>query len=225
MAAIGEMAAAVAHGIRNPLTAIRSSAELALEEDLGDVEESLADIIAEADRLERWVRQLLLYARGSCAPDPIQLEKVNMNEVLQDNLRVFVPELEQHRVRLIVDVQEPLPWVNCDSTALTQVFSSIVANALDAMPSEGQLKVTTRLDASEKNVVVKFNDSGVGLPPEAAKKVFQPHFSTKQGGLGLGLALARRIIMRCNGSIEFASVKGQGTTVSISIPRVVKGAG
>jgi two-component system sporulation sensor kinase A len=73
--------------------------------------------------------------------------------------------------------------------------------------------------------VVKFNDSGAGLPPEAAKKVFQPHFSTKQGGLGLGLALARRIIMRCNGSIEFASVKGQGTTVCISIPRVVKGAG
>lgn len=225
MAAIGEMAAAVAHGIRNPLTSIRSSAELALEEGLGDVEESLADIISETDRLERWVRELLLYARGSCAPDPIQLERVNMNEVLQDNLRVFFPEFEQHHVRLIVDIQEPLPRVNCDATALTQVFSSIVANALDAMPSEGQLKVTTRLDASERNVVVKFNDSGAGLPPEAAKKVFQPHFSTKQGGLGLGLALARRIIMRCNGSIDFASVKGQGTTVSISIPRVVKDAG
>jgi signal transduction histidine kinase len=196
-----------------------------LEESLGDAEEPLSDIIAEADRLEKWVRDLLLYARGSCAPDHARLEKVNINEVLQDNLRGFVTEMEQHHVRLIVGVQEPLPPGNCNAAALTQVFTSIVANALEAMSSEGELKVTTRLDASGRNVVVKFNDSGAGLPPEVAKKVFQPYFSTKQGGLGLGLALARRIIMRCGGSIEFASVKGQGTTVSISIPRVVEGAG
>ena len=223
MVAIGEMASAVAHGIRNPLTSIRSSAELVLEEDLGDARESVSDIIAEADRLERWVRDLLLYARESCRPDPIRSENVNINEVLQDTLRGYATEMEHHHVRLIADAQEPLPRVNCNAAALTQVFSSIVANALEAMPSEGQLKVTIRLDASARNAVVKFNDSGAGLAPEVAKKVFQPYFSTKRGGLGLGLALTRRIVMRCGGSIDFASVKGQGTTVRIFIPRAVEG--
>lgn len=225
MVAVGEMVSAVAHSIRNPLSSIRTSAELALEEDLGEAREPVTDIIVEADRLEKWIRGLLLDARIGCAPNPIQSEKANLNEVLQDTLRVFATEMEQHQVRLIVGTQEPLPRVNCNATALTQAFSSIIANALESMSSEGELNVTTGLDASERNVVVKFNDSGAGLLPDVTKKVFLPYFSTKQNGLGLGLSLARRMVRRCGGSIDFASVKGKGTTVRIVLPRAVEDMG
>jgi signal transduction histidine kinase len=222
MVAMGEMVSAVAHSIRNPLSSIRTSAELALEEDLEGARESATDIISEADRLEHWIRGLLHDVSAGCAPYPIQTEKANINEVLQDTLQVFATEMDQNQVHLHVGVQEPLPPVNCNTTTLTQMFSSIVANALEAMSSEGQLNVTTKLDVSQRNVVVKFNDSGAELPLEVVEKVFQPCFSTKKSGLGLGLALTRRMVTRCGGSIDFSSVKGQGTSVKIVLPRAVE---
>lgn len=218
MAAVGEMAAAVAHGIRNPLTSIRSSAELALEEDLGDAHESVSDIIIESDRMDRWVRDLLLYSCESCDPHRLEKEKVDVNDLVRKNLQDFAAVMDRQKVALVIDTQEPLPLASGNASALGQVLNGIVANSLDAMPETGRLEVTTRLDAAKRSIVVKIADDGQGLSPEALKRIFRPSFTTKRHGLGLGLALARRLVARCGGSLDLASVEGQGTTVTFRLP-------
>jgi signal transduction histidine kinase len=218
MAAIGEMASAVAHGIRNPLASIRSSAELTLDAPNDEARESASDIIAESDRLDRWLRELLVYSRPTCAPASPNSESANINEVVSQHLNEFSLAIERQGVNLIVDLQEALPRALGQGAVLGQVFAALVTNALDVLNSEGELKIKTWADQVGNRVVVEIADNGSGFSEAELKQLFKSSFTTKRGGLGLGLALSKRIVTRYGGSLEVQSTEGKGTIATIRVP-------
>lgn len=213
MAAVGEMASAVAHGIRNPLAVIRSSAELALGEQLRGAHEAAADIVAETDRLDHWVRDFLSYARS----DDTTPEPVDINEVLQQCLAGFGPTLQRQKISLETDLAESLPRAEGNSAPLAQVINTLISNSLEAMPEGGRLRASTRWDPREGRITLEIGDSGFGIDAAHLKDVFRPFFTTKPTGTGLGLPLAQRLLARCGGAIDLTSEQGVGTTATLRL--------
>lgn len=215
LAAIGEMASAVAHGLRNPLATIRSSAELSLEERLPDpVRESLTDIVVQSDRLDTWVRELL----GSMRPNAIDFEALRINDIVKQSVDLASAELARRKIDLMMQLDESLPSVEGNPTALRQVVHSLVSNASEAMHDGGELRVSTRTDANGRAVLVEVYDSGSGIPEGQMQRVFQPFFTSKGTGLGVGLSLAKRIVERHRGTLQLAQPKTGGTIATITLP-------
>ncbi len=214
LAAVGELASTVAHGIRNPLSSIRSSAEVALEKNqLPFYREASSDIMVEIDRLENWIRELLTYSRPvSAAPVPVRID-----EVIRTTLESFDRDIKKHNIKVDLDLR-PVPVVSTDETLLRHVVMSLITNALEAMPSGGLLVVSAQEIPEREVIEVRIKDTGVGIPPEKMDKVFRPFYTTKPTGLGMGLPLAKRIIERQGGTITLASQERVGTTVSLRIP-------
>lgn len=214
MAAIGEMASAVAHSIRNPVAAIRSSAELALETTAEvTTREMSEDVISEADRLEQWVRELLIFSR----PTPGELQSVALDEVLNGCLIGYTRRLERQHIHLQKDMTAAPPVIKGDAGLLAQMFNSIISNALEAMPSGGTLTVRCGLDEPGMLRVI-ISDTGYGIPPERLKQIFEIRSTSKRGGLGIGLQLVKRIVERHGGTISLTSRPGAGTSVQLQFP-------
>jgi two-component system sensor histidine kinase HydH len=211
---IGEMASAVAHGIRNPLSSIRSSAEFALEGDAGSFREPAQEIIAEVDRLERWVRSLLSQSR----PLSGILEKIEINPILRESLGNFARDMERRNIAAALDLQEPLPAVEGDVMLLGQVMNSLLANALEAIVENGKITLSSGVAAGRKHVLIGITDTGPGAEPAELEQIFKPFYTTKPKGLGLGLPLAKRIIERFGGTIAIDSRPGAGTRVHLRFP-------
>ncbi len=210
LAAIGEMSSAVAHGIRNPLAAIRSSAEL-MQEDPAHAQEAASDIIAQSDRLESWVNQLLSYSRPlEEAPEPVLLPAL-VAQCLQD----FERELQRRHIRSRTEFAQALPAVRGDALLLGQVLRSVLANAIEALDHDGLIVVRGDCQGPPDGVTLSIEDSGPGMTAAQLARVGKPFFTTKPRGLGIGLALARRIIERFGGRIEIQSEAGLGTTVRL----------
>jgi len=213
LAALGEMSSAVAHGIRNPLATIRSSAELALESDPRDWRHSARDIVDQVDRLDVWVRELLSYSE----PLADKLERIRLCGVLRDSLGHFSSELERRSIVVSLRIEDALPPVKGDALMLGQVFNSLLANAVEAIERNGRIELTAERGA-EGQLRISIRDNGPGMSREQMTRAFKPFHTTKAKGLGIGLALARRIVERVGGSISLASVPGSGTTVHILLP-------
>lgn len=211
LAAIGAVASAVAHGIRNPLASIRSSAELAATEDPEGVAACLADIEREADRMDAWVRDLLLQARR----EPLAKEPVDVNQLIEDCARTFAARAEQLGITVATDLAA-VPAVRGESAALGQAIENLLANAIEAMPDGGALRLHTGLVAGGREVEVTIADSGVGLP--AGGKAGSLFYSTKARGTGLGLLLTRRIVERHDGRLTLSPRRGGGTSAVIRLP-------
>jgi two-component system, NtrC family, sensor histidine kinase HydH len=212
--AVGEMASAVAHGIRNPLSSIRTSAELLVDTDAQARNEQAHDIIAEVDRLETWVRNLLTYAhQGTGRSEPLQL-----NELIRAAAQSFDRELERLGISLSWDLPERLPQVSADAQVLGQIFHSLLANAVEAMPSGGRLAIATSAAKGGKFASLRISDTGSGMSQEQLDKVFVPFQTTKKRGLGVGLPLVKLALERLGGTIDIASRLGEGTTVILNIP-------
>jgi signal transduction histidine kinase len=213
LAAIGAVASAVAHGIRNPLASIRSSAELAAVEEPDRAQECLADIQREADRVEGWVRDLLLQAKG----EAILLQAVDVNLLLADAARSFGVLAERQGVRVAIETAD-VPPVKANAGALGQAIDNLVANAIEAMPDGGELRLASGIAPSGREVEIRVADSGSGMVAPLSKGPGRMFFSTKPRGTGLGLVLTRRILDRYAGSLRFESAGGRGTTATIRLP-------
>lgn len=211
LAAVGEVGSAVAHGIRNPLAAIRSSAELALETEDTAAREAAGDIIAEVDRLGSWVRDLLSYSRPVAGMDT----DVDLAAIVRDSVGSFDRETARG-VTTVTQLQPELPAVRGDPLLLGQVIGSLLANAYEALPSGG--RVTVRAQRADANVVLEVSDDGPGMNEQQIDRVFRPFYTTKPKGLGVGLPLAKRIVERFGGAIEVRSSPGHGTTVALRLP-------
>jgi signal transduction histidine kinase len=214
LAVVGEMGTAVAHGIRNPLASIRSSAELLLASGGGGYDEAAKDIIADADRLERWVSDLLSYGR----PLEAKSEALHVPALVRQLLADFAREIERRGIVSRIDMPEDLPPVRGDWILFSHALSSLVANALEAIHGPGEISVEGRLSADGRRVELRIHDTGAGMPPERLDHAFTPFHTTKAKGLGLGLSLAKRIVERLGGGIALQSRAGLGTTVRLDLP-------
>ena len=212
LAIVGEMASAVAHSIRNPLSSIRTSVELALDRDPGRFEEPANDIVAEVDKIEAWIRELLAFTR----PGSIKREPVDVNQVVRASLASVRGQLERKRVAATEALAEPAPTAVGDVSLLQQVLQSIITNAMDALPDGGRLEVKTGTAEGRVSIVVQ--DHGPGISAEHLEQVFKPFFTTKPRGIGLGLPLARRLVERMGGTLDLTSRAGAGTRVQIELP-------
>jgi two-component system, NtrC family, sensor histidine kinase HydH len=229
LAALGEMAAGLAHEIRNPLGAIKGAAQLLITADpvkpargtASENAELLEIIVEEANRLNNVVTRFLDYARAE-RPGREGAGKVDLNGILRKTeqlLRQELPKATELRMRL----DELLPQIAGDPESLLQVFLNLGQNAIQAMPDGGTLEIlTTRRRRSRLGygqfAEVRFRDSGIGIPRDKLKKLFIPFYTTKQKGTGLGLAISHRIVNQHGGTIEVRSTIGQGSTFSVFLP-------
>jgi signal transduction histidine kinase len=210
---IGEMSAAVAHGIRNPLASIRSSAELALDGDLASARKNASDIIVQIDRLGKWVRDLLMFSR----PLSGENQKIELVPLVEGCLAAFATQLDKARVACeFVRPPVELPRVIGERALATQALASVVANAIEAMPQGGSLRLELQSTARPSAVAVVVTDTGTGMAPAEIDLVFKPYYTTKRHGLGLGMALVKRIMERFGGGIMLESREGEGTKVTLN---------
>jgi signal transduction histidine kinase len=219
LAALGELSAAVAHGLINPLAAVRAAAQLAREEAQAgaDVAVALDEVVAEVDRLDRRVKDLLDFSR----PFEPRLEPTRPHEVVRRAIAVMEHAMGAAPVRLILDVPEALPPVWWDAEQMEEVVAALLANALEAMPAGGALTVRARLIPEATGVeclLLEVEDSGVGIRPDDLPRAFDLFFTSKPGGTGLGLPMARKVVEKHGGQITVTSRWGKGTTVRLQFP-------
>lgn len=210
---IGEMSASVAHGIRNPLASIRTSAELALDGDLESTRKNATDIISQIDRLGKWVRELLVFSR----PLSGENQKIDLGSLVEDCLLSFSTQLENCGISCeFVRPPATVPHVIGNRALATQALANIISNAIEAMPDGGSLGLEVQLDARSRNVRLVVTDTGSGMSQAELDLVFKPYYTTKRHGLGVGMALVKRIMERFEGSISLSSRIAKGTRVSLS---------
>jgi len=215
LAAVGQLAASIAHEVRNPLAAISGSIQLLQEGLKGQGHERLLSIILrEADRLKLITGQFLSQVRVSRDTE----KTCDLVTTLEETLFLLKRSEGYHpNIRFVVDKRvEVLPVVG-DRDRLTQVFWNVGLNALQAMATGGTLSVSVWEDKGR--ALVEFHDSGDGIPEENLAKIFEPFYTTKAGGTGLGLSIARGLIEDLGGTIEARSQPGQGSSFRISLPR------
>lgn len=213
LAVIGELAAATAHSIRNPLASIRSTAEL--QRELGTLSPEAADeTVRDVGRIERLVRILLTYARGDAEPGG----SADPAAVLRDAAEPLAPSAAARGQQVGLELAAQLPRVRGDAVLLGQVLGALLANALEAAPAGGRIAVAARRDGDR--VAIEIDDDGPGIPAAQRAEVFRPFFTTKPRGLGMGLTLARRVVERLGGTLDLAPRAPHGTRVSVRLPVV-----
>jgi signal transduction histidine kinase len=215
MAAIGEVTSTVAHNIRNPLAGIRAEAQSSMI-DLSETSELAArqtTIVKMVDSLNRWLRELLQVSQ------PIELDcrSVRVAELVARVTDVLRASAERRGVRFVVDECPPGCLARVDPPRLEQAILTVVDNALDASPAGAEVRIETggRWDGW---IEVRVVDRGPGIPPEVLSRVASPYFSTKPGGTGIGLYLAKRVVQAHGGTLEFQSDADTGTTVIMRLP-------
>jgi signal transduction histidine kinase len=221
LSAMGQLAAGVAHEIKNPLNAIglvvqRLQKEFRWEDPQGQQEyERFTGIVRdEIKRVNKIIEQFLFVAR----PFQSEFKAQALEEILDYVLNLLEETIQGSGIRMEKDWEKDLPPVMGDRSQLTQAFLNLLNNALEAMPRGGSLKLVLKSISGTKSIELQIEDSGPGIPPENLKKVFAHYFTTKEKGVGLGLAITQKIIQGHQGRLEFRSLPGQGTTVRIRLP-------
>ncbi len=215
LAALGQLAAGIAHEIRNPLTSINILIH-SLTENLpsGDTHrEDLRVIEEEIHRINEIVDQFLRFAR----PAPPLLENTDVIPIFEETLQLLRPQMEKHRISVQKEFRS-LPAITIDKEQMKQVILNVLMNAIQAMPEGGELGLTGKVSEDGQGIQLSVHDSGIGIPPEDLNKLFDPFFSKKEGGIGLGLSIAHRIIDQHHGKIEVESNPGKGTLFSLWLP-------
>jgi len=214
---LAQVSAGVAHEIRNPLNAIgmnvqRLKLEFSPEENKSAEYEAFIDtILAEVRRINEIVEQNLALARF---PGP-RMETAKLSEVLLETAAFFRPELEGRGIKLETSLAESPPS-SFDPAQIRQVVTNLIKNAAESMEPGGRLEIIG--EVADNHYRITFSDTGPGIAESDREKIFEPFFSTKSSGLGLGLALVKRIVTEHGGTIRVAENKGKGTTFIVSIP-------
>jgi signal transduction histidine kinase len=211
---IGTFAATVAHEMKNPLVSIKTFMQL-LPRKRGDeafMDRFINTVPGEVDRMERRLGELLSFSRaGRHAP-----RQVDPAEVMDSLLTLLRYELSQARIHVTRRYDPSRPSITADDEQLRQLFMNLVLNAIQAMPDGGTLSVVT--SCTEGVLCISVSDTGIGIPKEKLDLIFQPFYSTKPNGTGLGLAVVQRVVRDCGGTIAVSSTEGRGTSFDIRIP-------
>lgn len=225
LAAIGELAAGVAHEIRNPLSSIRGFAQF-LRHSLKDKPEdrSYADImIQEVDRINQVVSDLLTFAK----PMTLERSPINLSELIAHMIRLVGVDAQSKNVTIHTRVSESFTGVIwLDKNQLTQALLNLLLNALSAVPEKGEIEIGAGINDKGSGVNIWVEDNGVGIPPDHLDKIFGPFFTTREKGTGLGLAIVNKIVENHQGEINIQSPpegKKQGTRITLTFPTIADG--
>jgi signal transduction histidine kinase len=225
--ALGEMVARIAHEIKNPLTAIGGFARRIASPPAGGGAHSLERyaqiILKEVERLERIINETLYFSREMVPAFRI----VNLNVEIREVLWMFREEFEEARISAVVDLSLGLPSISADPDQIRQVVWNLVSNAIQAMVGGGILTVVTHIadPAEGTGVVLEVSDTGGGIPHDVVHNIFNPFFTTKAKGTGLGLPIVHAIVEKHGGTIHLDNREGVGVAFSIFLPLFPKGAG
>ncbi|HEY6011130.1 MAG TPA: ATP-binding protein [Nitrospirota bacterium] len=220
LASIGEMAAGIAHEIKNPLAGIAGVIQV-LKRDVppGDQKKAVLDeVLSQVERMDKAVRNLLAFARP---PEP-KMTLVDINQLIGKLFDFLAPQFTKHSIRAERNLEPDFPELTLDPDLFQQALINIALNAIQAMPEGGKFIVETRSTRpsgdNPGSVEIVFNDTGKGISAENRNRIFNPFFTTRQQGTGLGLSITQRIVEQHNGEISVSSVPGQGTSFTISFP-------
>ena len=217
LAALGNITAGVAHEVKNPLNSMRLWLEnlkesLSFDGDNSSARQAVQVLDKEIDRLDQVVKRFLDFTR----PMDVRLEATQLADLLKEVLEIAKPQLEKSNIQLAQLLPIDVPEVYVDRALLKQAVLNLVLNAAEAMPNGGQLRLVLSRRGEMAEITV--GDTGKGIPPENQQKIFQLFFTTRPGGSGIGLASTFRIVQLHNGSINFTSEVGRGTTFRIELP-------
>jgi len=215
LSTLGEMAAVLAHEIRNPLGSIRGTAEILKDDYLpGDPKHEFIEIqIKETERLNRVVEDFLHMAR----PQPADMRPCPVQEELETIATLVANDARKRQIKLIVQPPTAPVIIEADGEKLRQAFLNIIINALQATPSDGIVVISTGINQAEQ-CEISFRDTGKGIDATTLERVFEPFFTTKSDGTGLGLAITKKIIESHGGALIVESDVGSGTTVTVRLP-------
>ena len=226
MAALGKLAAGIAHEVNNPLAVIKekvgwltdllSEEDITKSENFGEFDDALRKIDYHVDRAKKVTHRLLGFARRM---EPTQ-ERVNVNKILEETIDFLRNEAHYRNIEIRSDYAPNLPETTTDSTQLQQVFLNILNNAIDALDKDGIITIQTVYCARDGEMAINIADNGPGMPNEVLNKIFDPFFTTKEvgKGTGLGLSISYSIVEKLGGRILVASKVGTGTTFTIYLP-------
>jgi len=225
MAAVGEMAAAIAHGIGNPLSSIRAAAQVAKldchacegQDSQQKTLTTLDEIIQQVDRVQKRMRGLLNFAKPM-EPHPGVVE---INALLSDIVDVLRPRFAEAGVSLQLDLDKSLPQVRLDANHVEQIFMGLITNALEATPKGGRVTIRTNVcrgNGTDVSINISIEDTGEGIPVESRDRVFDPFFTTKPDGTGIGLPLAKKFVERNGGKIAISDGISGGAKFDVMFP-------
>jgi signal transduction histidine kinase len=227
MAAVGAIAAAVAHGIGNPLSSIRAAAQVALlDSDNGEgsgnngkVRKNLQSIVHQVDRMQKRMQDLLNFAKP-LEPRPAPIE---INALVREVVDTLRGRFNEANVTPDLDLDANLPSVTLDVNHLEQALMGLITNAVEATPRGGIVTVRTKSskNGNGKTVQVSIEDTGEGIPVENRERVFEPFFTTKPHGTGIGLPLAKKFLERNGATIAISDGSSSGTKIAITLPTAV----
>jgi len=215
------LAAGVAHEIGNPLNSLNIHLQLIEREARkldgakgAELQESVAVARAEINRLDSIISQFLRAIR----PTRPQLRPENINAIVEEAVRFFALEIKDRDIVVEQELRSDLPLLELDRDQIKQAFYNVIKNSFEAMKSRGILRIRTDLD--ESHVIVRFTDTGGGISAENLSRVFEPYFTTKTSGTGLGLLIVRRIVREHGGELSIESSEGKGLTLTIRLPHI-----
>jgi two-component system sensor histidine kinase HydH len=209
---LGEMAAGMAHEVKNPLAAIRSSAQILAGRAESRDTELAGIVVSEVDRLNRVVNEFLEYAR----PAPLKRQPVKLSALLDSCLELLAPVIGEKSVQVSRRYPPDEANVSADAGQLRQVFLNLLLNAIQALDSGCCVEIA--VEQSGRQALVRVRDNGRGVDPGDLKRIFRPFFTTKPGGTGLGLPIAQRIVAEHGGRLTIESTPGAGTIAAVSLP-------
>lgn len=211
LSVVGQLAAGVAHEIRNPLTAIKGFVQL-LNERNQDARTYYEIILSELDRIEFIISEFLVLAK----PQSIKFQPKDIRTLLQAIIALLETQAIINNVQIVTDFAEDLPLIECEENQLKQVFINVLKNSIEAMPGGGEIRMQAVL--VDDQVLIRIRDQGCGIPPERIRMLGEPFYTTKEKGTGLGLMVSYRIIEDHKGSIQIESELDQGTVVEVRLP-------
>jgi len=228
LASIGQLAANIAHELRNPLSSIKGAAQFLQNEytsvnaanitpDDTAITEFLGIIIDEVNGLNSLTTEFLDFAR----PLQIYTRLTSVNKLIKKNLQLMRVTIEDNNVKIQTDLEDNLPEIQADGKHIEQILRNIILNALQAMPGGGSLRIAT--ESRPGGICMSISDTGTGIKKDKLDRVFQPFFTTKTKGTGLGLSIVNKIVENHSGKIELESTEGVGTTFRVILPLAGEG--
>ena len=217
------LAAGVAHEIGNPLNSLHIHLQLMerqarkLDGAAGaEFQESIDIARSEVSRLDSIVTQFLRAIR----PSKPELHPNNVNAIVDEAVRFFAPEIKDRDIVVEQELRSDLPLLQLDRDQMKQAFYNVIKNSFEAMKSRGILRIRTDMD--DTHVLIRFTDTGGGMSPDNLGRVFEPYFTTKTSGTGLGLLIVRRIVREHGGELSIESSQGKGLSLTIRLPYIDK---